>query len=139
MVNSRCSAQIFCWKCFAGHRSIQGIVACLGGQPICWQTSTQPFVTHSAAEAELVSYCEGLVIGKAAEALINELIDGRIDKKVIYGDNLAAIGLANCTTSASWRTRHLRIRASLLRESLEDSGQNDPRDQWFLHHVGWTW
>ena len=43
--------------------------------------------------------------------------------------------VANCITSASWRTRHLRIRASLLRESLEDSGQNDQRDQWALHHV----
>ena len=130
--------EVFCdiaYSARTGHRSIQGIVVCLGGQPICWQTSTQPFVTHSTAEAELVSYCEGLVIGKAAESLINELIDGRIDKKVIYGDNLAAIGLANCTTSASWRTRHLRIRASLLRESLEEFGHDDPRDRWFLHHV----
>ena len=44
-----------------------------------------------------------------------------IVEKVIYGDNLAAIGLANGTTAASWRTRHLRIRASLLREALNDT------------------
>ena len=33
---------------------------------------------------------------------------------------MAAIGLANSTTSASWRTRHLRIRSSLLRQALVD-------------------
>ena len=39
--------------------------------------------------------------------------------KVIYGDNIAASGLANGTTSSSWRTRHLRIRASLLKQALD--------------------
>lgn len=50
----------------SGHRSIQ----CFGGSPIAWQSSSQPFVTHSTAEAELVSYCEALTAGRAIEALI---------------------------------------------------------------------
>ena len=70
--------EVFCdiaYSAGTGHRFIQGIVVCLGGQPMCWQTNTQPFVTHSTAEAELASYCEGLIAGKAAEALVNELTE----------------------------------------------------------------
>ena len=38
---------------------------------------------------------------------------------VLYGDNVAAIGLAHGTSSSSWRTRHLKIRAAYLKEALE--------------------
>ena len=79
-------------------------------------------LTHSTAEAELVSYCERLFAGKAAESLVKELTGAVVIEKVIYGDNIAAFGLANGTASSSWRTKHLRIRASLLREALDESG-----------------
>ena len=128
--------EIFCdiaYSAGSGHRSVQGIVVCLGGQPICWQTSQQPFVTHSTAEAELVSYCEGLIAGKAAEALVMELTGVTAVMKVIYGDNIAAIGLANGTTSSSWHTRHLRIRASLLKQALDET--DAAGGQWKLIHV----
>ena len=128
--------EIFCdiaYSAGSGHRSVQGIVVCLGGQPICWQTSQQPFVTHSTAEAELVSYCEGLIAGKAAEALVKELTGVTAVMKVIYGDNIAAIGLANGTTASSWRTRHLRIRASLLKQALDET--DAAGGQWKLIHV----
>ena len=131
--------EIFCdTACSAGsgHRSIQGIVVCLGGQPICWQTSHNSlFVTHSTAEAEMVRYCEceGLIAGKAAEAFVKELTGVTAVKKVIYGDNIAAIGLANGTTSSSWRTRHFRIRASLLKEALDET--DAAGGQWKLIHV----
>ena len=128
--------EIFCdiaYPAGSGHRSIQGVVVCLGGQPICWQTCQQPFVTHSTAEAELVSYCEGLLAGKAAEALVKELTGVTAVMKVIYGDNIAAIGLANGTTSSSWRTRHLRIRASLLKQALDET--DAAGGQWKLIHV----
>ena len=88
--------EIFCdiaYSAGSGHRSIQGVVVCLGGQPICWQTCQQPFVTHSTAEAELVCYCEGLIAGKAAEALVKELTGVTAVMKVIYGDNIAALRL----------------------------------------------
>ena len=90
-------------------------------------------MTHSTAEAELVSYCEGLIAGKAAEALVMELTGGTAVMKVIYGDNIAAIGLANGTTSSSWRTRHLRIRASLLKQALDET--DAAGGQWKLIHV----
>ena len=82
----------------AGHRSIQGLVVMFAGVPIGWQTSQQPFVTHSTAEAELVSYCEGLLAGRATEALLcamwGEEITNNSFERVMYGDNAAAIGLA---------------------------------------------
>ena len=40
-------------------------------------------------------------------------------ERVIYGDNVAAIGMASAMGGTSWRTRHLRIRASYVREALE--------------------
>lgn len=46
-----------------------------------------------------------------------ELSNNSIER-VMYGDNAAAIGLAHGTTTSSWRTRHLRIRSSLLKEAL---------------------
>ena len=52
------------------HRSLQGLVVMFAGVPVAWQCSQQPFVTHSTAEAELVSYCEALLAGRSSEALL---------------------------------------------------------------------
>lgn len=54
----------------SGHRSVQGLAVYFAGVPMSWQSSSQPFVTHGAAEAELVSYCEALTVGRATEALL---------------------------------------------------------------------
>ena len=100
-------------------RSIQGLVICFAGAPISWQSSTQPFITHSTAQAELVSYCEALTTGRATEALLCSMWGERLEannpfERVIYGDNAAAIGLAHGNSASSWRIRHLRVRAHLL-------------------------
>eukprot|EP00435_Cladocopium_sp_Y103_P059661 s601_g21.t1 len=108
----------------SGHRSIQGVAVFFAGSPIAWQSSQQPFATHSTAESELVSYCESLLIGRATEALLcsmwGEPLDGNSFTRTIYGDNMAAIGLASGNTCASWRTRHLRIRAAILKEAMDE-------------------
>ena len=105
------------------HRSVQGLAIYFAGCPIAWQTSLQPFVTHSTAESELVSYCDGLNAGRSAEAMICSMLGvqpGTAElERVLYGDNVAAIALAHGTGNASWRTRHLRIRSSYLREALD--------------------
>ena len=125
----------------ADHRSIQGMIVCYGGVPIAWQCGAQPFVAHSTAEAELIAYCESLVVGKATEALLcaiwGEDINQNTFDRVIYGDNAAAIGLAHGVTTSSWRTRHLRIRASVLKEALSDSTIN-PGGRWKLIHLKGT-
>ena len=105
----------------ADHKSIQGLVVYYAGVPIAWQCGTQPFVAHSTAEAELIAYCESLVVGRATEALLASIWQQWDFEKIIYGDNAAAINLAHGVTTASWRTRHLRIRASVLREALDES------------------
>ena len=105
------------------HRSLQGLVVCLGGVPIAWLASQQPFVTYSTAEAELVSYGEALNAGRSMEALIcsmlGEDMDTKVLERVIYGDNTAAISMAHGTATSTWRTRHLRVRASFLKEALD--------------------
>jgi len=102
------------------HKSIQGLVVYYAGVPIAWQCGVQTFVAHSTAEAELIAYCESLVVGRATEALLASIWQ-QWDFEVIYGDNAAAINLAHGVTTASWRTRHLRIRASVLKEALDES------------------
>lgn len=104
-------------------RSVQGMAIYFGGCIISWQTSIQPFVTHSTAESELVAYCDSLNAGRSAEAILSSMMGIQTGsneiERVLYGDNVAAIGLAHGTSSSSWRTRHLKIRASYLREALE--------------------
>eukprot|EP00913_Durusdinium_trenchii_P031096 g29120.t1 len=48
----------------SGFKSITGVVGCLGGTPITWQTSRQAFVTLSTAEAELMAFLEGLITAR---------------------------------------------------------------------------
>ena len=53
-------------------------------------------------------------------------------ERVIYGGNLAAIGIASGTGGTSWRTRHLRIRASYVKEALDGTA---PGGVWRLIHL----
>lgn len=58
-------------------------------------------------------------------------------ERVIYGDNAAAIGLAHGNSNSSWRSRHLRVRAHLLREALSDQ-DSYPGGRWQLSHLKGT-
>ena len=106
------------------------------GAIISWQPAVQPFVTHSTAESELVAYCDALNAGRSTEAMLSMMmgvpIGSNAIERVLYGDNVAAIGLAHGTSNASWRTRHLRIRSSYLREALEGRA---PGGMWRLLHL----
>ena len=117
-------------------RSIQGMAIFFAGAIISWQTAVQPFVTHSTAESELVAYCDALNAGRSTEAMLATMMGvpcgSNAIERVMYGDNVAAIGLAHGTSSASWRTRHLRIRSSYLREALEGRA---PGGLWRLLHL----
>ena len=109
-----------------------------GGSPISWHSSQQAFVMRSTAGSELVAYCESLLVGRATEALLCAIwgvpLRSNSSSGVIYGDNMAAIGLANGTACASWRTRHLCIRAAILREAIDDAG-TAPGGSWRLPHL----
>ena len=113
-----------------GYRSVQGQVYFYAGAPIMWNTNRQPFPTQSTAESELVSLCEALVGGRATAALVASIRDESPDKLVkrLWGDNAAAISLAKGDGQGSWRTRHLRIRAAILRSALH-------QEEWELGHL----
>ena len=121
------------------NRSVQGLAIYYGGCVIAWQTTVQPFVTHSTAESELVAYCDALNAGRSAEAMLatmmGEASGTECIQRILYGDNVAAIGLAHGTSCSSWRTRHLKIRASYLREALEGTA---PGGAWKLLHLKGT-
>ena len=70
----------------------------------------------STAEAELTAIVEGLQSGRSVRSLVNLLFD-KVDLE-IFNDNRAAVVLAS-GAGGGWRTRHLRIRASCLAESLK--------------------
>ena len=95
-----------------------------------WNTNRQPFPTQSTAESELVGLCEALVGGRATAALVAAIRDEPEDRLVkrLWGDNAAAISLATGEGQGSWRTRHLRIRAAILRSALS-------RKEWHLGHL----
>ena len=115
-----------------GDRSHQGIIICAAGSPIQWEATRQAFHTMSTSESELVGYCEATTMLKSAEALLKVLHGPHNDdgsfEKVIYGDNTSALSILT-NLDGGWRTRHLRLRSSCLRELIRD----DPKG-WKIRH-----
>ena len=99
-------------------KSISGVVVFVGGTPVGWQTTRQPFITLSTAEAELMAMLEGLIAGRSTAALLEAVVEEKAEVR-LHSDSTAAIAIATGTTS-SWRTRHLRIRAAGLTEAIRE-------------------
>ena len=101
-----------------GSKSHSGMVAVWLGAPVCWRSSKQPFICLSTAECELLAATEGLVMGKSIASVLNQMVKdvGKIYLKV---DNQAAISFTRPSSSVSWRTRHLRVRASYIVEQVD--------------------
>ena len=77
-------------------------------------------------------------MGASVESLAQAMA---LDPDVLmYGDNKAAISLAVLQTG-SWRTRHLRVRASKLREVLKKGMEKEePANQAYgWYSVGCRW
>eukprot|EP00913_Durusdinium_trenchii_P004009 g3713.t1 len=99
-------------------KSISGVGVFVGGTPVGWQTTRQPFITLSTAEAELMAMLEGLIAGRSTAALLEAVVEEKAEVR-LHSDSTAAIAIATGTTS-SWRTRHLRIRAAGLTEAIRE-------------------
>ena len=99
-----------------GERSHTGWVVFLHGLPVCWRSARQPFVTLSTAESELVAALDAVVALQSTEAMLSDLAVVGLSK-TLRVDSQSALAIA--IGQGSWRTRHLRVRASYLREQYE--------------------
>ena len=75
-----------------------------------WKAGRQGIPCLSTAESELGEAIEGVIMGDAVDCMVQEIAGGR------YGRQ-AAVNLMT-EPSGSWRTRHLRLRASHMRWRL---------------------
>ena len=98
------------------YKSVHGVIICAGGSPVMWLSGRQAFITQSTAEAELLSYQEAFQAGESVASLMEELGVSKV-RRHLFGDNRGALTLATSEVG-SWRTRHLRLRAAKMRESL---------------------
>ena len=97
----------------------------LQGSLILWKSSRQPMVTLSTAEAELLEAVESLTMGESIAVVANEL--GPEVSKVSWCDSQAAVSIL-VSEGGSWRTRHLRIRSSFARATIQQGN-------WAIHHI----
>ena len=93
--------------------------------PVFWRSGRQSFVTLSTAEAEMMEIVESMVAGESIGAIADELF-GPLQRKS-WTDSQSAQSILT-TDGGSWRTRHLRLRASAARSSILQG-------TWFLQHV----
>ena len=99
------------------------------GGLVCWLCQRQPLIAASTAEAELVALTEAHALCRSMQPTVQALLrdDLAQAETVMYTDNSAALQL--CTLDAgSWRTRHLRLRGALIRQSIEN-------DRWKVSHL----
>ena len=102
----------------SGCRSHSGMAITWNKAVIGWRSGRQPFTCLSTAEGELVAAIETLVLAMSLKAIVDEFGVSIADMTLCI-DNRAALSLATPGTSASWRTRHLRIRSAFLREKVD--------------------
>ncbi|CAE7771672.1 GIP [Symbiodinium pilosum] len=121
----------FCDASFApsSGRSFQSTLAYYSGGLIAWSATRQGMTrmtTLSTAESELVGITSLFADLRALEPLAREIHGAPVTMQMHSGSQAA---IAICSTQANnWRARHLRIRASYVREALESGSYT-------LHHV----
>ena len=95
--------------------SIGSFVITLNRSPIFWRAGRQHLVTLSTAEAELAELVEAMGAGESVAAVVDELV-GPVQRGA-FTDSQSALAIVS-TDGGSWRTRHLRTRASFARQSV---------------------
>ena len=99
----------------SGTRSHSGFLAMWGNTPIVWRSARQATVALSTAESELNAILEGGIAVLGLESMLYDL-GLHVDERMILSDSMSALTISSGT--GSWRTRHLRIKASWLQEML---------------------
>ena len=103
----------------SGGRSHGASAVFLGQSPLTWRSSRQPLVTLSTAESELIEEIEGTLLALSTRGVLQELT-GRDLRINLYVDNQAAVTLLTAS-SGSWRTRHLKLRSSWIKERIKNN------------------
>ena len=85
-----------------------------------WRNSRQSFATCSTAECELLAAMEGNIALQSVGTRIREIMQNVDQKDFLFVDNTAAVTLADAQ-GGSWRTRHLRVRAVVMRERIQSN------------------
>ncbi|CAE7350686.1 GIP [Symbiodinium sp. CCMP2592] len=98
-------------------RSQESTLVYTQGSLTGWNTGRQPFTAASTAESELLSLMTGFSFGRAQTYVLQEFM-GKVPRLVVLNDNMASISIVN-GDSNGWRSRHLRIRAHVLREQAK--------------------
>ena len=95
-------------------RSMQCVQVHTEGALTGWSCARQAFMAQSSCEAEMIALMELANYTISSSYVFDELLQRRSCKELL-GDNVAALALYG-GTSASWRTRHLKIRAKAFAE-----------------------
>ncbi|CAE7489027.1 GIP [Symbiodinium sp. KB8] len=107
-------------------RSHQCSLTFLGGSLITWSSGRQNFITQSTCEAELVALVQGLQDLESQLPLFKELLQGSPVECSLLCDNKAAVTICQAPFG-SWRSRHLHVRANVVKERLSQG--------WTLQHL----
>ena len=97
-----------------------------GSSLLLWKAGKQPIQAASTAEAELVEVLEGALAGDAVKVVLEEALDV-CARSFSYTDSSAALAIIAGDTG-SWRTRHLRKRAFILRSKVLAG-------EWMIRHL----
>eukprot|EP00435_Cladocopium_sp_Y103_P032047 s549_g8.t1 len=97
-----------------------------GSSLLLWKAGKQPIQAASTAESELVEVLEGALAGDAVKVVLEEALDV-CSRSFSFTDSSAALAII-AGDSGSWRTRHLRKRANILRVKVLTA-------EWMLRHV----
>ncbi|CAE7296882.1 RE1 [Symbiodinium sp. KB8] len=99
-----------------GARSYGAAVVVYGKAPVSWKAGKQSFTTMSTMEAELYAAVQGYVLLQSVSSILKELKLGPFDQ-VLAIDNSSAVAMCS-GGPGSQRTRHLKVRANLIREAV---------------------
>ena len=102
------------WGPDGGEASQIGAIVLWAGSAVAWRSTRAALVATSSCESEVQAAVVGLTLGSGVQALLESI--GVMCKHQIAIDNTAALAIINGRTT--WRTRHLAMRASCLRDAV---------------------
>ena len=97
------------------------LIVMIGSAPVFWRSGRQTTVTLSTAEAELNEMIEGMTAGESIGVIMDELFSSV--PRMLWTDSQSGLTILS-TDSGSWRTRHLRLRASFACQTIQQAWWN---------------